>query len=237
MTARYAIYFAPAEDSPWWRFGCDWLGYDARRARDVPQPAIRGVSREAFAALTEAPRRYGFHATLKAPMRLAADADAGAFTAGLARFAAARARFELPRLRVVRMGGFLACVMPSRDPALHALADDCVREFDAFRAPPTGPELARRHAAGLDADQSALLARWGYPHVFERFRFHMTLTGMLAGVPDATVRDVTAAATAAVDALADAPLVCDAICLFVQRAPDARFVLMDRFVFGAQPGR
>lgn len=233
MTARYAIYFAPAEDSPWWRFGCAWLGYDARRAAEVSQPAIPGVAPRDFAAITAAPRRYGFHATLKAPMRLAAGVDAGALTASLARFAAGRARFTLPRLQVVRMGGFLACVMTSRDPELHALADACVREFDAFRAPPTGAELAKRHAGGLDAEQSTLLDRWGYPHVFGRFRFHMTLTGMLDHVDAATVRDVTAAAAAAVDALADAPLVCDAVCLFVQAAPDARFVLMDRFTLGA----
>lgn len=237
MTARYAIYFAPAEDSPWWRFGCAWLGYDARRAEDLPQPVIPGVSPPAFAALTAAPRRYGFHATLKAPMRLAAGSDAGTLAADLARFAAARAPFTLPGLRVVRMGGFLACVMPSRDAGLHALADDCVREFDAYRAAPTDPELAKRRAGGLDAEQSALLARWGYPHVFERFRFHMTLTGMLDAVPGAIVRDVTAAATAAVAALADAPLVCDAVCLFVQRTPDTRFVLMDRFAFGAHAAR
>ncbi len=112
-----------------------------------------------------------------------------------------------------------------------------MRGFDAFRAPPTAAELARRRAGGLDAEQSALLDRWGYPHVFERFRFHMTLTGMLDGVPDATVRNVAAAATAAVDALANAPLVCDAVCLFVQRAPAARFVLMDRFALGPTDSR
>jgi hypothetical protein len=56
-------------------------------------------------------------------------------------------------------------------------------------------------------------------------------------VAEATVRDVTRAATAAVAALAGEPLVCDAVCLFVQRAPAARFVLMDRFALGPADSR
>jgi putative phosphonate metabolism protein len=233
MTPRYAIYFAPAAGSPWWDFGSAWLGYDARRAIELPQPAIAGVPAARFAALTAAPRRYGFHATLKAPMHLSAGTDAAALAAALSRFASTRAPFVLPPLRLARMDGFLACVPESHDVRVHALADECVHAFDAFRAPPAAAELARRNAAGLDARQAELLARWGYPHVFERFRFHMTLTGRLDGEPDDEVRAVTAAATAAVAALSHAPLICDAVCLFVQASADARFVLMDRFAFGA----
>ena len=54
------------------------------------------------------------------------------------------------------------------------------RRLDPFRAPLTPSERARRRPEDLDPRRRALLDRWGYPHVFEAFRFHMTLTGRLA---------------------------------------------------------
>ncbi len=43
-----------------------------------------------------------------------------------------------------------------------------------------GRERERRLAASLTVRQMSNLERWGYPYVFEDFRFHMTLTGPLA---------------------------------------------------------
>lgn len=232
MSARYAIYFAPHPDSRWWAFGSAWLGYDALTGAAVAQPSVAGVAADAFARLTRAPARYGFHATLKAPMRLAPGCDEATLDAALARFAAGRTPFGLPRMQVERLGGFLACTPVGHCAALHALADDCVRAFDAFRAPPDAAELGKRRAAGLTADQETMLARWGYPHVLQRFRFHMTLTGPLAGVPADIAMAVHAAAAAAVAALADEPLVADAVCLFTQPGPDAAFRLHRRIPFG-----
>lgn len=232
MSARYAAYFAPAPGTRWWAFGCAWLGYDAATGRGVAQPAIPGVAAEALAALTAAPRRYGFHATLKAPMRLAAGAGEAALAAAMEAIAAAHEPFALPPLRVARLGGFLACTPAVREPRLHALADDCVRELDPFRAPPTAAELAKRRAAGLAPRQSEHLARWGYPYVLDTFRFHLTLTGPLDGVPQETAARVTAAAEAAVAALAGAPLACDALCLFLQPDAQSSFRLIRRFGLG-----
>jgi putative phosphonate metabolism protein len=232
VSARYAAYFAPTPDSRWWAFGCAWLGYDAAAGRDVAQPAIPGVSADAFAAITAAPRRYGFHATLKPPLRLAAGAGEAHLVAAMEALAAAREPFTLPPLRVGRLGGFLACTTAAHDPRLHALADDCVRELDRFRASATAAELAKREAAGLAPREAAHLARWGYPYVFDTFRFHLTLTGPLAGVPPETVARVSAAAEAAVAALAGEPLACDAVCLFAQPGAQSSFRLIRRFGFG-----
>jgi Protein of unknown function (DUF1045) len=63
--------------------------------------------------------------------------------------------------------------------ALNALAADCTTIFDAFRAPMTAQERARRLASGLNASQIQNLDRWGYPYLFADFRFHMTLTGKI----------------------------------------------------------
>ena len=68
---RYAIYFAPPPASPLARFGRQWLGRDAETGEAVATPAHAGVAPERLAAWTASPRRYGFHATLKPPFRLA----------------------------------------------------------------------------------------------------------------------------------------------------------------------
>lgn len=232
MSMRYAVYFAPAPHSRWWAFGCAWLGYDAEACRAVPQPAIRDVPVEVFAAVTGVPWRYGFHATLKAPMRLAEGVDEAEFFAAVARLAAGWKAFTLPPLRVERLGSFLACTTVARDPRAHALADECVRELDAFRAPADAAEIARREAAGLSDAQRALLARWGYPYVLDEYRFHMTLTGPLDRVLPQVEIAVTEAASEAVAALADEPLACDAMCVFTQAAPGAPFRLRQRYAFG-----
>src|SRR5690606_25376449 len=122
-------------------------------------------------------RHYGFHATLKAPFRLAPGVSPERLRAAVADFAARRPAFAVPAMKVSAIGGFLAVTLATPSPAMQALADAAVAELDAFRAPPTEAEIARRLQGGLTSQQEALLRRWGYPYVFEEFRFHMTLTG------------------------------------------------------------
>ena len=71
MAMRYAIYYAPDPASALWLFGSSVLGYDARTGRNVPLLAPAGISLADWEMATTDPRRYGFHATLKAPFRLA----------------------------------------------------------------------------------------------------------------------------------------------------------------------
>ena len=92
-----------------------------------------------------------------------------------------RAR-ALPSQRAGGTGDFVRAVFPDAlpadvAPALQALADACVEGVDRHRAPPDEAELARRRGAGLSPEREANLRRWGYPDVFETWRFHMTLTG------------------------------------------------------------
>ena len=75
--------------------------------------------------------------------------------------------------------GFIALVPAVPSVELEALAAACVREFDAFRAPLSEEDRVRRNPAKLTPRQREYLDRWGYPYVFEKFRFHMTLTGRL----------------------------------------------------------
>ena len=65
---RHALYFLPADDSRLQDFGDSWLGWSVTESKAVAHPLIADVP---IATITERPRRYGFHGTLKAPFRLA----------------------------------------------------------------------------------------------------------------------------------------------------------------------
>jgi putative phosphonate metabolism protein len=230
MPERAAIYFAPRRDSALARFGDGWLGRDVESGARIDPPRPAAITPARLAMLTEAPRHYGFHATLKPPFVLAAGSDMAQLQAAAAEFAADRAGFVLPRLRLEAIGKFLALTPVEPVAELAALAADCVRAFDAFRAPPEPAELARRLSAGLTPRQAELLARWGYPYVLDEFRFHLTLTGP---IDDAAERDAVRTALAPLVApLCAEPVPVDAICLFHQPDRDAPFRLIARHGFG-----
>lgn len=221
---RYAVYFTPSPDHPLWQAGCHWLGRDPAE-EPPPNPAHPDRAD---------PWRYGFHATLKPPMHLSAGNPESSFVGALQRLAARHPRFEMPAMAVRRLGDFVA--LRTRDPLLRdhplrGLADACVIELDPWREPPTEAELQRRQAAGLDSVQRVLLQRYGYPHVLERWRFHMTLSNALPGDPAALDRIEREAAAHFARALAE-PLACDALSLFVERTPGGPFRLIQRFPLG-----
>jgi putative phosphonate metabolism protein len=176
---RYAIYFVPPANSALYRFGAAFLGFDCYTGDDLGCPDDLEVDAREWAELTHEPRKYGFHATLKAPFRLEPSVTAEDLTAELRRFAA------IPRARpaiepvIQALGRFIAIVPGERSEHVDRLAADCVMAFDRFRRPLTAQEKDRRLGAGLTEGQIRNLDRWGYPYVFDDFRFHMTLTGPL----------------------------------------------------------
>lgn len=179
-TARYAIYFTPPPDSPLARFGASVLGYDCFERADVSHRSIDGLDPALLARATVDPRRYGFHATLVAPFRLAPGISSDELATAFSTLAASRAPVMAGQLRVAAMDRFIVLVPAEPYPEIEALADACVAAFDRFRAPLTDADRARRVAAGLTARQTELLERWGYPYVLDEFRFHMTLAGPIA---------------------------------------------------------
>jgi putative phosphonate metabolism protein len=224
--ARYALYFTPAPGSPLERFGASVLGYDAYTGATLDAPPLAGIDIEAWRRGTEEPRRYGFHATLKAPFRLRDGATPDQLRDEARRFGRGREPLAVGRLALTKLGSFLALVPEAAPESLGLLAAETVAAFEPYRADLTPSERARRLAKPLPPRQTALLDRWGYPHVFEAFRFHMTLTGPLA--PDEQARWADA-----LRALAplDEPLVIDALTLLVQDAPERSFRVLDRFPF------
>lgn len=175
MTTRYALYYAPAPDTLFHALGTSWLGRDAWAGTVASQPTVENI-----AGLTTEPRRYGFHATLKAPFELAPSKSRADLSAFAQDFAQRQAPVMLPKLRLAALDGFLALLPDSEPDHLHELAACCVMDFDNFRGPLLPDEIQRRHRSGLSHRQGRLLLNWGYPHVLDQFRFHMTLSNMLA---------------------------------------------------------
>ncbi|OED46480.1 phosphonate metabolism protein [Rhodobacteraceae bacterium (ex Bugula neritina AB1)] len=173
---RYAIYYAPPADADWSRFAASWLGWDVEAGRTLAHPTGTGLD---VAAITAVPGRYGLHATMKPPMRLADGQAQSGLEDACAALAATLGPVALDGLQLARFGRFLALRPAGDQTALKTLAAACVTELDQFRAPAPKAELDRRRTIGLTPQQEANLTRWGYPHVLDQFRFHITLTGRL----------------------------------------------------------
>ncbi len=156
-------------------FGAAWLGWDIATGMPVAHPFMQDVA-EDIADLTEKPRKYGFHGTMKPPFRLADGHNEQALMAAFAELCAASKPVRLDGLEVSRLGRFLALTATGDTGALSALAANVVRNLDRFRAFPTEAEIAKRQKARLTLSQEANLQNWGYPYVLDDFRFHMTLT-------------------------------------------------------------
>ena len=171
MYKRYAIYDCP--EGALGSFGAAWLGCGA--------------------ALVERPARYGFHATLKAPFSLAEGLSEGGLAGALKALAAGLAPVEIT-LELARLGSFFALVPKGDTEALNRLAGACVLELEAFRAPISAAEYERKLRPNLSERRLENLKRWGYPHVFDDFRYHLTLTGpVVQGAREAVVNQLEAA--------------------------------------------
>jgi len=217
MTARYAVYAVPGA-----------LPTEAPVARE-----LRGLAEAWYAArpgITVDARRYGFHATLKAPMRLAAGRAFEELDAAVAALAAKREPVLVPGLRLAAMGGFRALLPTGTPQDAGRLADAVVRGLEPFRAPLSAAEIARRRPETLSPAQHDHLLRWGYPFVFEEFRFHMTLTDP---VPAARAHEVDAALRAHFAPILGRDLPIASLAVLEEREPGAAFSVRSVHPLGA----
>jgi Protein of unknown function (DUF1045) len=228
-SARYAIYLAPPPDTPLWMFGSRVLGYDAVTGEDIAGFAPDGFDPAHWRHVTERPRTYGFHATLKAPFSLSSNTSLTALKAEISAFSRTYPPFDLGPLavRAITQGsdGFVALVPLWDTTELAVLERRVVYDFDHFRAPLTDDDLRKRDPGSLTVRQRESLLSLGYPYVGPDYRFHMTLSGV---VPDAAdVADNLAEAMA--NNIGTAHLKVEALVLFWQESPAERFRVVRRF--------
>lgn len=226
---RYALFFTPPANHDLTRIAAQWLGRDAYSGTVYEQQARGVLSVGRITELTTAPRRYGFHATLKAPFHLSATQNESRFIKALEQFAQNRDAFAMPKLKVGRLGHFFALVPDSNASELNQYAADVVRHFDAFRAPLTEADYVRRNPDRLEELQRTYLHQWGYPYIFDAFRFHMTLTG---AVPEAEADQMEAVLKSVFDPLLLAPLMCGHVTLFCEAEKGAPFTVRTAIPFG-----
>ncbi|MEQ1901215.1 MAG: DUF1045 domain-containing protein [Devosia sp.] len=210
MAHRFALYYAPEPGSTLDRLASDWLG----------RPELAGE--------TVSARRYGFHATIKAPMALKRGESADGLSLALSAFCKAQGRVPVGRIEPRIIDGFLALAPVAQLQELTEFAGVVVQQFDRFRAPLDPRERERRLNAPLSDRQIALLDRYGYPYVFEQFQFHMTLTDRLLPARQSLL--IEDARRHFAPALAE-PLWLDRLVVFLEPASGVAFVRGEDFVF------
>ncbi len=175
---RYALFYLPPARADWARFATGWLGWNSLTGQPADHPHLPDLP-VSIAEITRSPRKYGLHGTIKPPFRLAEGATFDDLEAACADLCRSLPAIDAGQLRLTRLGRFLA-LCPEQSPELLQVAGTCVRELDRFRALSAPEEMNKRRAAHLTPRQEDNLKKWGYPHVMDDFRFHITLTGRLA---------------------------------------------------------
>lgn len=173
--ARFAVYAMPA--GAFADAGAAWLGWDARSGQKVTQPDLPGLPRP-LSQLALRAFRYGFHATIKAPMALAQGRSYDDLLGQMQRLCSSLKPVDL-QLELREDHDFLA-FRPVTDTAeLQDLAARVVRDLDPLRAELTEREITRRNPGALSPRQQELLVEFGYPYALDEFRLHVTLSEQL----------------------------------------------------------
>jgi 2'-5' RNA ligase len=232
-STRYAVYLAPPIESELWRFGSRVLGRDAETGASFDGFAPEGYETETWRALVAEPRRYGFHATLKAPFRLNPAWSLRDLETRIATLARKIEPFDAGSLRISRFpageGRAFVALRPEKPSTeLARLEASVVRKLDPLRAPLTAAEVTRRAPERLSPRQRYYLDAWGYPFVLDEFRLHFTLTAAVA-----ESEAIMAKLAAAFEHCVSSPtLRVDSVALFAQDDAQADFRIVRRFALG-----
>lgn len=210
---RYGVFYTPI--GAFAMAGAQWLGWDLQTAQPVGEPDLSIVKR---------PQKYGFHGTIKPPFRLADDRAQSDLQNTFAALCSGLKSVSLATLSPTTIGNFVALVPTGEVDALATLAGRVVSELDPYRAPATDTEIARRRKSKLTAAQDAHLLKWGYPYVFDQFKFHMTLSGHLTQEQQNAVQGH---AKSVFTPVIPFPFVIDALSLVGERL-DGKFELIQR---------
>ena len=230
LSPRYAVYYAPAEEHPLWKLGSEWLGRNAYTGDSVERREFPGFKDRDIDRLTSSPAHYGFHATMKAPFELRDGKTETQLLAHLETFSNTQNMFDV-RLAVHPLGEFLALRLTDNKEAMQQLHEACVREFDSFRAPLSPEDIERRRKASLSPTQDARMLEWGYPYIFDEFRWHMTLSNRI--LSNSTREKVISTLTDMFEEVLADPLRIDGIAIYRQVDRNVPFNIIGRARFPA----
>jgi len=199
------------------------------REQVVSQSFPPSIAPEKFMQLTATPRRYGWHATMKAPFLLKEAADFKQLKDALALLCTQFKPFDLPKLQVTRLDDFLALTPIGDTTEISRVERACVTQLHGLAAPLPPDELLRRRTAGLSLAKDSMLLKWGYPHVLDYFRFHLSLTGPLRDCSEFQIQSMINFAAEKFDPLP--PCRFESLAIFVEPERGADFVLLEHCPF------
>lgn len=227
---RYAIYYSPDAEDALTLAANEWLGRDAMAGENIKRASkISSLTDYAFDATMVNACRYGFHGTLKAPFELAEERELADLEEEVDAFASMMDPFLLPNFVIGQLGPFFALQLEEPSLQLAGFAADIVRKFDHFRAPMSNEDFERRKPEKLSINQRHNLIDWGYPYIFDDFRFHMTLSDP---IENGLAGDYRIALTDHFDPHLKKPYQFSALSIFVEPERGEPFVLHRQFPLG-----
>lgn len=212
---RYAIYWMPSPSSQLDEFARQWFG--GVNSFDL-EPGLA-------AKAVKTPKRYGFHATIKAPFRPIPSLVPEEISAELERFCSRRRRIVTRPLALERFQNYLALCPSGRRAELEWLASECVVHFDRFRAALNGEDRERRKGS-LSPRGLQHFGQFGYPYIFDLFYFHISLAGPLE---PRELDHVSAALRPRLVAIANEDFVFGELCLCGDPGEGRDFEVIGRF--------
>ena len=176
---RYAIYYAPIENPELDLFGKCWLGWDPYKGEETTKSDLSKLtSFKKFSSLVLTPKQYGFHGTIKAPFRLKNEYTYNDLENKVREISKQIQSFHLDKLVIKKLGNFIA-LTPSKNLKVNDVSNKFVEGLDFLRDDLSEDEIKKRNPHKLSFNQKKKLFKWGYPYVFNEFKFHLTLTGKL----------------------------------------------------------
>ena len=176
---RYAIYYVPSENSELDLFGKCWLGWDPYKGVETTKSDLSKLpSFKKFSSLVLTPKQYGFHGTIKAPFKLKNEYTYNDLENKVREISKQIHSFYFDQLIIKKLGNFIGLI-PTNNLKINAVSNKFVEELDYLRDELSESEIKKRKPHKLTSNQKQMLFKWGYPYVFDEFKFHLTLTSKL----------------------------------------------------------
>ena len=224
---RYAIYYVPSENSELDLFGKCWLGWDPYKGVETTKSDLSKLpSFKKFSSLVLTPKQYGFHGTIKAPFRLKNEYTYNDLENKVREISKQIHSFYFDQLIIKKLGNFIGLI-PTNNLKINAVSNKFVEELDYLRDELSESEIKKRKPHKLTSNQKQMLFKWGYPYVFDEFKFHLTLTSKLNVVE---IDDVLRSLQNILKQVNLNKISFNNICIFGQKS-DEKFYFVQRFNF------